>query len=213
MLLNAKMIEGYSLRTPEGLDLPNHENQTIPAALTKEQVESSPRAEATKTPTAEYEAALRTHYAWTGYWSAFAAPVVDPVLSGNSVKETTSGATGDPGTANPLTHRLQRVHEVHSWSIQATDGEIGHVEDVIIAPERDWEISQILIDTRNWLPGRKVLVAPLWVSEFNSERKQVEIKLDRETIKGAPRFDPDKRLDPAYESELKAHYQSSPAPR
>jgi hypothetical protein len=36
------------------------------------------------------------------------------------------------------------------------DGEIGHVEDFILDTEA-WRIHYLALDTRNWLPGKKVL--------------------------------------------------------
>jgi hypothetical protein len=39
------------------------------------------------------------------------------------------------------------------YHIQATDGEIGHVED-FFADDQYWTLRYLLVDTRNWLPGR-----------------------------------------------------------
>ena len=58
--------------------------------------------------------------------------------------------------------RLRSANEVINYRIGATDGEIGHVEDFIVDDET-WAIRYMVIDTRNWLPGRKVLVAPQWI--------------------------------------------------
>ena len=40
------------------------------------------------------------------------------------------------------------------YDIQASDGEIGHVEDFIIDDET-WAIRYLVIDTQNWLPAEK----------------------------------------------------------
>ena len=42
---------------------------------------------------------------------------------------------------------------------KCADGEIGHVEDFIIDDET-WAIRYLIIDTRNWWPGKKVLISP-----------------------------------------------------
>ena len=46
------------------------------------------------------------------------------------------------------------MYDVGGHDIQATDGEIGHVEDFIIDDET-WAIRYLVIDTRNWWPGGK----------------------------------------------------------
>ena len=49
------------------------------------------------------------------------------------------------------------------YHIEATDGGIGHVKDFIIDDET-WAIRYLEVDTRNWWPGKKVLVSPQWIN-------------------------------------------------
>jgi hypothetical protein len=58
---------------------------------------------------------------------------------------------------------LRSANNVAGYYIEATDGEIGHVEDFIIDDET-WEIRYMVVDIRNWLPGKKVLIAPRGLS-------------------------------------------------
>jgi hypothetical protein len=46
--------------------------------------------------------------------------------------------------------------------IHATDGEIGHIEDFLIDDET-WAIRYLVIDTRNWWPGKRILISPRWI--------------------------------------------------
>ena len=55
---------------------------------------------------------------------------------------------------------------VDGHHIQATDGEIGHVEDFIIDDET-WAIRYLIVDTQNWWPGKKVLVSPQWIERVS----------------------------------------------
>ena len=57
---------------------------------------------------------------------------------------------------------LRSTHDVSGYHIQAADGEIGHVEDFIIDDET-WAIRYLVIDTKNWWYGKKVLVSPQWI--------------------------------------------------
>ena len=263
MLLNAKELEGYSLRASDGeigtvkdtyfddrqwkiryavvdtgnwlpgrkvllspscFETPDIIGKTIPVTLSGEQIEASPSIETDKPITEAYEEALQTHYNWPHYWAtpgyytgiygglgAAAVPV-------GSTDAAVAGTTNPPPTAEekteslpPAKRHLQSVREVRGWDIKATDGKLGHVEGVLISPSPDWSIRQIVIDTRNWLPGRKVVVAPHWISHVDWKNKRIHVNLDRETIKDAPEYDDYKGIDSAFEAKLQAHYQSAPS--
>ena len=76
------------------------------------------------------------------------------------------------------------------YHIQAADGEIGHVEDFIIDDET-WAIRYLIIDTRNWWPGKKVLVSPQWIERVSWSESKVFVNLPRETIKQSPEYTED----------------------
>jgi hypothetical protein len=82
---------------------------------------------------------------------------------------------------------LRSVEEVTGYHIQARDGQIGHVEDYIVDDET-WEIHYMVVDTRNWLPGRKVLVSPTWIEDVAWFMREISVDLKRETIKHSPEF-------------------------
>lgn len=99
---------------------------------------------------------------------------------------------------------LRSMKDVSGYTIQATDGEIGSVSDFILDDE-PWVIRYVVVDTGNWLPGKKVLVAPPWISRVDWKNSNVYVNLSRVAIKDAPEFDSDK-LDRDYESRLYQHY-------
>jgi hypothetical protein len=100
---------------------------------------------------------------------------------------------------------LRSTREVIGYHIQARDGEIGHVEDLIVEDEI-WFIRYLVIDTRNWLPGRKVLVAPAWAEQVNWVERRVYLDLSRETVKNSPEFDPSMPVNREYEVRLYDYY-------
>lgn len=213
------------LISPPCFGAPDFEHRMLPVALSGTQVEASPSIETNKPITVEYEEALHTYYNWPFYWTGSNYPAgiygglggAVPVVPVTADDASTPGDMKPPPTPEEKTknlsaddRHLQSVDEVRGWNIKALDGDIGHVEDLLVRPSRDWSIGQIVIDTRNWLPGRKVLVAPHWVKQVDWQEKEIHINLDRDTIESAPEYDADRQLDPAYENELQAHYQSSP---
>ena len=54
---------------------------------------------------------------------------------------------------------LRSIEAVTGYHIHASDGEIGHVEDFLVE-DADWSIHYLVVDTKNWWPGKKVLISP-----------------------------------------------------
>jgi hypothetical protein len=98
---------------------------------------------------------------------------------------------------------LRSMKDVMGYSIRATDGDIGHVDDFIV--DEAWTIRYMIVDTRNWWLGKKVLIAPQWIATVDWKNSNVYVNLSREAIKSGPEFNPDK-LDREYETHLYKHY-------
>jgi len=166
--------------------------------LTREQVEHSPPIDADRPVSRQVEAALARHHSWPYYWGAVvgggraaAAELVEEKV------EQAQSRPADPG--------LRSVKEVIGYHIEAKDGEIGHVED-FIAEDESWTIRYLVVDTRNWLPGKKVLVSPLWVESIDWAESKVQIVLLRETLKDSPEYDPSTPVNREYEARLYDFY-------
>jgi hypothetical protein len=43
-------------------------------------------------------------------------------------------------------------------------------------------IRYVVVDTRNWLPGKKVLIATDWIEEINWVDRQVHVNMKRDNI-------------------------------
>jgi hypothetical protein len=127
-----------------------------------QQVKDSPDVDTDRPVSRQLESNIYNHYAWDPYWSSgymlgamarpFAAP---PFLSGPRPHDL---AGVDP-RSNEDPH-LRSIEEITGYHIHATDGEIGHVEDFLV-DDAGWGIRYVAVDTRNWWPGKKVLILPL----------------------------------------------------
>jgi hypothetical protein len=172
--------------------------------LTKEQVKHSPHISTDVPVSRQMEANLHTYYGWTPYWrgglpsfglgTAAAAETIAMAARG---KDQEDEQDGDP--------HLRSTREVTGYHIQARDGQIGHVEDFVV-DDGVWYIRYLVIDTRNWLPGRRVLVAPAWAKQVNWVERKVHVDLVRETIKNSPEFDPLMPINREYEVQLYDFY-------
>jgi len=64
-----------------------------------------------------------------------------------------------------------------------------------------------VVDTRNWWPGKHVVIPPQWIKRLDWPEKVVHVDVTRDTVKGSPEYDPTLELSRAQEETLYRHYQ------
>ena len=198
-LLNRKV-----LISPFAIGKADLSKKRLHVTLTKKQVEESPSIDTDKPVSRQHEASYLDYYGYPYYWIGpyLWGPITYPRLSGVAQKKNEE-VRALRKEANDL--HLRSVSKVTGHHIEATDGHIGHAEDFIIDGET-WEIRYMVVDTQNWWPGKKVLVAPLWVSRVSWSDSTVYVDLSREMIKNGPEYHP-KALNRKYEETLYDYYK------
>ena len=88
----------------------------------------------------------------------------------------------------PEDRRLMSSRELNGCHIQASDGEIGHVDDVLV-DEDSWRIRYLVLDTSNWIGGRSVVVSPRVLTGIDLPDRIVKVDADREDIRNSPMLD------------------------
>jgi hypothetical protein len=184
------------LLVPATLEEPSWDTSSFPVNLTKSQVETSPDIDTDQPVSRQQETVLHTHYGWQAYWDQVitSAPIPSPLPA--------MDVTDLPGKGNP---HLRSTREVIGYSIGACDGEVGHVEDFIM-DDAAWVVRYMVVDTRNWLPGREVLVAPQWITTVAWDTSQVSVDLSCEQVQGSPTYDPKTPVNRDYEGRLYDYY-------
>ena len=188
------------LISPHALAAVNKEEQTLAIALSKKQIQDSPPLDSDKPVSRQFEEAFYRYYGWPMYWSGPYMWGVYPYIVRDRAKrgEFTQGAKAwDP--------HLRSTHDVSGHHIQAADGEIGHVEDFVIDDET-WAIRYLIIDTRDWWPGKKVLISPQWIERVSWGESKMFVNLPREAIKQSPEYTEESLLTRDYETRLHGHY-------
>jgi uncharacterized protein YrrD len=174
--------------------------QQIEIDLTKKQIEDSPPLDSDKPVSRQFEEEYYSYYGWPMYWGGSDSWGNDPFLVRDREKWRPS-AKGEKA----WDHHLRSTREVSGYHIQATDGDIGHVEDFIFDDET-WTIRYLIVNTQNWWPGKKVLVSPLWIERVSWGQSKVFVNLSREAIKQSPQYSEEFLLTRDYETELHQHY-------
>jgi uncharacterized protein YrrD len=182
----------------------------VATALTKRQVEDSPGLDAHRPVSRRQEAQLLGYYGYPYYWgspflwgaAAHPAALAVPTSPGGEVAASSATRAREEESEDS---RLRSMKEVSGYYIQAADGDLGHVEDFVVDDET-WAVRYVVVDTRNWLPARKVLVAPEWVERVSWDERKVFVNLTREAIQNSPEYDPSAFISREYEDALHGHY-------
>ena len=104
---------------------------------------------------------------------------------------------------------LRSTAAVTGYHVEASDGEIGHVEN-FLTDQGTWKIRYLDVKTRNWLPGQKVLLSSAWVVGVSRAKSRVSVGLSRETIKSTPEYIESRPITTKYENQLHLHCDKRP---
>ena len=69
-----------------------------------------------------------------------------------------------------------------------------------------WNIRYIKVDTRNWWPGERVLIAPGSVREIDWADSLLHLNVNRQKVKASTRYAPSITLYGAYEDNFLTYY-------
>ena len=192
------------LIAPQSIEKMDFDLRTISVRLSKKQIEESPLLEDHQPVSRQYEGLLYDYYGLPTYWSG---PYMWGAYPHMWYDETTQEEPRDK--IEHQNHHLRSTHDVRGHHLQASDGEFGHVDDFII-DEKTWAIRYLVVDTQNWWPGRKVLLAPQWISSISWIDAKVYIALNRSLIEHSPEYRSDMPITREQETALYAFYQRTP---
>lgn len=152
--------------------------------LTRSQVASSPTIDTEKPVSRQHEGKLYWHYGFTG----------------SSLPPHLRSGEGNP--------HLRRTREVAGYDVHRGEERIGEVDDFLVDDD-SWSIRYMLVDVRDWWPGKRVLVPPWGIERIRWEERAVHVALSRADVRNAPAYDPARALDPDDEARIHDHYERS----
>src|ERR1019366_3767518 len=191
------------LISPIAVDHPDWTGRVLPVSITKEQVKTSPDIDTDKPVSRQHEMQYLQYYGYPSYWggvnfwgnsiypgamltgvgyaSSGAEFLVGQAERGREEAETEGSQKGDP--------HLRSGNEVLRYHIEATDGGMGQVKGLLI-DEETWAIRYLIVETSNWWFGHQVLIAPQWIQGISWPDATITVKVTRQAVKDAPRYDP-----------------------
>lgn len=210
------------LITPIAAGVPDWDKQQLPVSLTREQVKNSPHIDTDKPVTRQHESDYLDYYRYPYYWGGMGLWGVggypNLLLPGDAggdaaIATPAEAAAQAQAQADVRERQIERENDPHlrsckavaGYHIEASDGEIGHVQGFLVDDE-SWAIRYLVVSTSNWWLGHDVLVAPQWIKRVSWTESAVQVNLTRDALQNAPAYDSAAPLSREMEVAVFAHY-------
>ena len=187
------LISPYAVASVDG------DERTVSVDLSKRQIEDSPGLDSHKPVSRQFEESYHSYFGWPAYWGGMLP------WGGVAYLERTRKHWDDVGARERWDPDLRSTRDVAGHEVRATDGEIGHIEDFLVDDET-WTIRYLVVATRSWWPGKKVIVSPLWIDSFSWSESRVQVGLTREEVRNSPEYSDVSVPSREYEASLHGHY-------
>lgn len=155
--------------------------RVVTTILNIDQVRNAPSVNVHPTLDRQHELAVVEYFDWPRYWEESISRDWLPSVSIFNGKKPPHVKVENGRRV------LCSFRELYGYRLQAMDGRIGYVDDLIFRSE-DWLIRYIVVDTRELLPSRRVLVAPQWVTKCDWDHKRLSVSLTRDEIRHGPPY-------------------------
>ncbi len=207
------------LISPIAIGHPDWAKKVLPVSITKEQVKSSPDIDTDMPVSRQHETHYLGYYGYPAYWGG--AGLWGGGTYPSMMLMGYGGFPAEPYAADPKAqqayaradeerHRDDDLHlrscqAVMAYHIEASDGDIGHVQGLLV-DEQTWAIRYMIVNTSNWWLGHQVLIAPQWIKNVSWAEATVSVDLTRQVVQDAPPYDSTARLNRTQEIAIHEHY-------
>ena len=200
--LNARKV----LISPYAVQSIDWHKRLVQVNLSRQQVEGSPPMDAERPVSRQHERDYFGYYDYPYYWSGpfLWGPVPNPIFPAEMRASGNGGSADYPET--PDDPHLRSVKEVSGYHVQPENDSIGHVEDFLFDHE-SWAIRYVVVDTKNWWPGKHVIIPPDWITGIDWAERSVNVDVSRDLVQSAPEFLPTAELTRSQEASLHRHYE------
>ncbi len=177
------------LIAPQALLAPDFSNKILPINLTKAQIKSSPDIDTDKPISRRQEVEMFGHYVWeryggSGFYAGGSAAVMNlpPIVDEEIIKENDPNENAEDGDPH-----LRSSERVTGYYIHATDGDIGHIKDFIVN-NKTWIITDLVIDTHNWLGGKRILMPVRHVKDIQWDNFKIILDVSKKYLEDCTIF-------------------------
>jgi hypothetical protein len=100
---------------------------------------------------------------------------------------------------------LRKASELTGCSIQAKDGPIGSISDLLFDDE-GWSVRWLVVETGSWLTGRKVLLPSSQLKQPSAGAQNIPVDLTKQQVEASPDIDTEKPVTRQMESSVYDYY-------
>ncbi|WP_434926295.1 PRC-barrel domain-containing protein [Shewanella sp. HL-SH2] len=204
------------LISPISIGHANWADKQLSVSITKYQVEHSPDIDTQKPVSRQQEIRLLEYYGYPYYWGGYGmwGDNVLPNMMLTGYVDLTSqhhdDHTKETKAAKAEQHKEDDIHlrsceAVIDYRIQAIDGDIGHIEGLLI-DEDTWVIRYIIVNTSNWWLGHQVLIPRHWIEDLSWSDASASVNLTQQEVKDAPSYNSNMQVDRKMEMHIYNHY-------
>jgi sporulation protein YlmC with PRC-barrel domain len=181
----------------------------LPVALTRAQVERSPDIDTKKPVSRQHEAQYFGYYGYPYFWGGaglWGMGAYPGSLTAQGRIEEDLKAHASHATPPRDDCHLRSTNAVIGYHIKATDGDIGHLEDLLV-DDHTWAISHLIVNTSNWWGGQRVLIPPHSIKDVSWPEATVSVGLSRQAVKDAPAYTSAAQVDRESEPIMSKRYR------
>jgi hypothetical protein len=196
-------LEGRQvLISPAALGETDWVQRVIAASVTREKVRKSPDVDCHKPVSRQHEVENFTYYGLPPYWGGsgqwgHGTPPAPMPIDAQGVATASHKSAEAAFVKLEARVRRQRGDDTHlrsaralaHYHIHATDGEVGHVDSMLV-DDPTWAIRSLVVNTSDWGLGHQVLIDVRSVSDVSWLDATVSVDLSRDAVKHAPEYHP-----------------------
>lgn len=176
------------------------DNRVVHVGLSRQQVRDSPSIDTDKPVSRQHEIDYYDYYGYPYYWEGAylggllmypaSSAASDPSLGssaphgGETVDEPAQREVVDDGSDES---HLRSSRDVAGHEAMASDGAIGSVQSFVFDDE-SWSIRYLILNTGNWLPGKRVLLSPKRIQRISWPAHEVYLDMTRQEINASPEY-------------------------
>ena len=206
------------LISPVSLRSPDWSSRLLPMNISREQVRNSPDIDTHMPVSRQHESELLGYYRYPGYWGGaglwgeglypyamlgdFPGPGPDDP---ERLRDDEASAEAERARHRHDDPHLRSARAVVGYHLLASDGEIGHVDSLLV-DEETWAIRYLVVNTSNWWMGHQVLISPGWITQVSWADERMTADLGRAAIQAAPAYDTTVTLNRQREQALHQHH-------
>jgi len=168
---------------PAALGRPDIRQRAFPVTLTKAEVEASPGIGNDPPVFRQMEQQASALDSYSPMWSVWDNGGYGFGSSGGMMTNTETWQQQYDSPADDP--HLRSLGQVTGYHIHALDGDIGHVDDLLVDDET-WQIKYVIVDTKNWGSGKHVLVPATEIKSVDWSGRYIQIDQTRYNIKCRP---------------------------